>query len=72
MVEEILSPLELFPSYKEKFREIAEKTFEELTIFSKIDIESNRILCNDIKELKLEKKKITNLLGEVEEDEEQF
>ena len=63
MVEEILSPLERFPSYKEKFREIAEKTFEELTIFSKIDIESNRILCNDIKELKLEKKKITNLLG---------
>ena len=28
-MEDILSPLEQFQAYKEKFREIAEKTFEE-------------------------------------------
>ena len=42
MIEDILTPLEQFQAYKDKFREVAEKTFEDLTTASGIDI--NRVL----------------------------
>ena len=43
MTEDILSPLEQFQAYKEKFREVAEKTFDELTAASGVDSEANRV-----------------------------
>lgn len=62
MVEDILSPLEQFNSYKEKFREIAEKTFDELTAASGIDPEANRALCKEIQCLKSNNKKTSTTL----------
>lgn len=62
MTEDILSPLEKFQEYKEKFREITEKTFQELTKISGVDIEANRTLCKEIQELKSDNKKITKKL----------
>lgn len=56
MNEDVLSPLEQFPTYKEKFQEIAEKTFDELSSAADIDIKTNRELCKDIQELKLNNK----------------
>ena len=47
MVEDILNPVEQFQAYKEKFSEIAEKTFDELTEASGVDVEANRILCRE-------------------------
>ena len=62
MIEDILTPVEQFPAYKEKFREVAEKTFEELTSASGIDIEANRELCQNIQDVKLNNKKTTSTL----------
>lgn len=62
MIEDILSPLEQFPAYKEKFREIAEKTFEELTTASGVDPEANRKLCIEIQDLKSSNEKTSKTL----------
>lgn len=62
MVEDVLSPLEQFQAYKEKFREVAEKTFEELTVASGVDPEVNRALCNEIQDLKSNNEKISTTL----------
>ena len=62
MIEDILSPVEQFPTYKEKFREVAEKTFEELTSAAGIDPEANRILCREIQDLKSNNAKTTTTL----------
>ena len=62
MVEDILNPVEQFQAYKEKFSEIAEKTFDELTEASGVDIEANRILCKETQELKANNKKISKEL----------
>ncbi len=62
MIEDVLSPLEQFPAYKEKFREVAEKTFEELTTASGVDPEANRKLCRDIQDLKSSNEKTSNTL----------
>lgn len=51
MTEDVLNPLEKFQAYREKFREIAEKTFDELTVASGIDSESNRALFEEIQNL---------------------
>lgn len=62
MTEDILSPLEQFPAYKEKFREVAEKTFDELTSASGVDPEANRKLCKDIQDLKSSNEKTSKTL----------
>lgn len=62
MTEEVLSPLEQFPAYKEKFLGIAEKTFEELTAASGIDPEANRKLCHEIEDLKSNSEKTGSTL----------
>ena len=62
MVEDILSPLEQFQEYKEKFRKVAEKTFEDLTTASGVDPEANRTLCKEIQDLKSSNKKTTTTL----------
>lgn len=62
MIEDILSPVEQFPAFKEKFREIAEKTFEDLTSASGIDPEANRKLCHDIQDLKSSNEKTASVL----------
>ena len=62
MIDDVLSPLEQFPVYKEKFREIAEKTFEELTSASGIDLEANRELCRNIQDIKSDNKKTASTL----------
>lgn len=61
-MEDILSPLEQFQSYKEKFREIAEKTFEELTSASGVNPEENRALCVEIQDLQTNNKKTAKTL----------
>ena len=63
MNEDILSPLEQFHAYKEKFRNVAEKTFEELTSASGIDPEANRTLCKEIQDLKSNNKKTSTTLS---------
>ena len=62
MTEDVLSPLEQFPAYKEKFREVAEKTFDELTSASGVDPEANRKLCKDIQDLKSSNEKTSKTL----------
>lgn len=62
MIDDVLSPLEQFPAYKEKFREVAEKTFEELTSASGVDPEANRELCRDIQDLKSNNEKTASTL----------
>lgn len=61
-MEDILSPLEQFQSYKEKFREIAEKTFEELTSASGVNPEENRALCVEIQDIQTNNKKTAKTL----------
>lgn len=61
-MEDILSPLEQFQSYKEKFREIAEKTFEELTTASGVNPEENKALCVEIQDLQTNNKKTATTL----------
>ena len=63
MFKDNLSPLEQFQTYKDKFREIAEKPFDELTIASRINIEDNRILCKEIQDLESENEKTTTTFG---------
>lgn len=62
MIDDVLSPLEQFPAYKERFREVAEKTFEELTSASGVDPEANRELCRDIQDLKSDTEKTASTL----------
>lgn len=62
MIDDVLSPLEQFPAYKEKFREVAEKTFEELTSASGVDPEANRELCRDIQDIKSNNEKTASTL----------
>lgn len=62
MIDDVLSPLEQFPAYKERFREVAEKTFEELTSASGVDPEANRVLCRDIQDLKSDNEKTASTL----------
>ena len=62
MIEDILSPLEQFQEYKEKFCEVAEKTFEELTVASNVNPEANRALCKEIQDLKSSNKKTSTIL----------
>lgn len=62
MTEDILSPLEQFQAYKEKFREVAEKTFDELTAASGVDSEANRVLCKEIQDLKSNNEKTSTAL----------
>ena len=62
MIDDVLSPLEQFPTYKERFREVAEKTFEELTSASGVDPEANRELCRDIQDLKSHNEKTASTL----------
>lgn len=62
MIDDVLSPLEQFPAYKERFREVAEKTFEELTSASGVDPEANRKLCRDIQDLKSDNEKTASTL----------
>lgn len=62
MIEDILTPLEQFQAYKDKFREVAEKTFEDLTTASGIDPEANRTLCKEIQDLKSSNKKTATTL----------
>ena len=62
MIDDVLSPLEQFPAYKERFREVAEKTFEELTSASGVDPEANRELCRDIQDLKSDNEKTASTL----------
>lgn len=57
MTEDILSPLEQFRAYKEKFREVANQTFEELTAASGVDTDRNRTLCQEIQSIKENNKK---------------
>ncbi|MBR0334476.1 MAG: hypothetical protein IIX13_06050 [Bacteroidales bacterium] len=61
-MEDILSPLEQFQAYKEKFREIAEKTFEELTSASGVNPEENRALCVEIQDIQTNNKKTAKTL----------
>ena len=62
MTENILTPLEQFQSYKEKFREIAEKTFEELTTASGVNPEENKALCVEIQDIQTNNKKTAKTL----------
>lgn len=62
MNKDILTPLEQFQEFKEKFREIAEKTFGELTTASGINPEANRALCREIQDLKSDNKKTATTL----------
>ncbi len=62
MIENILTPLEQFQTFKEKFREIAERTFDELTTASGVNPEANRTLCREIQDLKSDNKKTTTTL----------
>lgn len=62
MIDDVLSPLEQFPAYKERFREVAEKTFEELTSASGVDPEANRELCRAIQDLKSDNEKTASTL----------
>ncbi len=62
MTENILTPLEQFQAFKEKFREIAEKTFDELTTSSGVNPEANRTLCKEIQDLKSDNKKTRTTL----------
>lgn len=62
MTENILTPLEQFQAFKEKFREIAEKTFDELTTSSGVNPEANRTLCKEIQNLKSDNKKTRTTL----------
>lgn len=63
MAEDILSPLEQFPEFKEKFKSVAEKTFDELTTASGIDAEANRKLCKETQELKGANAKVSKTLN---------
>ncbi len=47
---------------KEKFREIAENTFDELTAASGVNPESNRALCKEIQDLKSNNQKTSTTL----------
>lgn len=62
MNKDILTPLEQFQEFKEKFSEIAEKTFDELTKASGIDTEANRALCIELQDLKSSNKKTAKTL----------
>lgn len=62
MNKDILTPLEQFQEFKEKFREIAEKTFDELTTSSGVNPEANRTLCKEIQDLKSDNKKTRTTL----------
>lgn len=62
MTEDILSPVEQFPEFKQKFHEVAEKNFEELTKASGIDPDANRALCQEIKDLKNSNEKTASKL----------
>ena len=62
MIEDVLSPLDQFQTYKEKFREIAENTFDELTSASGIDAEANRKLLKELQDLKSNNKEISTKL----------
>lgn len=63
MTEDILSPLEQFKAYKDKFREVAEKTFDELTAASGVNPDSNRLLYKEIQELKSNNQKASSTLS---------
>lgn len=63
MAEDILCPLEQFPEFKQKFHEVAEKTFEELTDASGINVDSNRLLWREIQELKSNNQKTASRLS---------
>lgn len=62
MIENILTPLDQFQEYKEKFRGIAEKTFDELTTASGIDPEANRTLCRELQDLRSNNEKTAKTL----------
>ncbi len=62
MAEDILSPVEQFPEFRQKFHEIADKTFEELTKASGVDPDANRALCREIQELKSANEKTSSKL----------
>ncbi len=62
MTENILNPVEQFQTYKDKFHEIAEKTFNELTTASGINPEANRALCAEIQDIKSNNEKTTKTL----------
>lgn len=62
MTDNILNPVEQFQTYKKKFCEIAEKTFEELTTASGINPEANRALCIEIQDIKSNNEKTTKTL----------
>lgn len=62
MIENILTPLDQFQAFKERFREIAEKTFDELTTASGVNPEANRTLCREIQDLKSDNKKTATTL----------
>ena len=59
MTENILNPVEQFQTYKDKFHEIAEKTFNELTTASGINPEANRALCAEIQDIKSNNEKLS-------------
>lgn len=51
MIEDIYDPLNEYDKvFRERFREIAEKTFDSLVSESKIDIEANRKTCKEIQD----------------------
>lgn len=62
MNKDILTPLEQFQEFKDKFREIAEKTFEELTSASGVNPEENRALCVEIQDIQTNNKKTAKTL----------
>lgn len=61
-MEDILTPVEQFREFKEKFHDVAEKTFEELTEASGVDPELNRALCNELQELRSSNEKTARKL----------
>lgn len=63
MTEDILNPVDQFPEFREKFHEVAEKTFEDLTKASGIDVEANRALCREIQDLKSNNQKTSSTLS---------
>ena len=54
--------MDQFQAFKERFREIAEKTFDELTTASGVNPEANRTLCKEIQDLKSDNKKTATTL----------
>lgn len=50
--EPIFNPVKEYETYAERFREVAERTFQELVTASGVGIEANRALCREIDSLR--------------------